>query len=138
LSVDRLGYGLPVGQVGANRPAAATRSDARRPETAFDHFLREAEQTSGGQPADTGSVQFSRHATARLRSRGIELSPDDLDEIGKAVDRLAERNASESLLLVGENAFVVGVPKRTVITAMTRGEAVGSIFTNIDSTLVVR
>jgi hypothetical protein len=39
---------------------------------------------------------------------------------------------------MGDHAFVVGVPRRTVITAMTRQEAVGSIFTNIDSTLVMR
>jgi len=42
------------------------------------------------------------------------------------------------LLLVGENAFIVGVERRTVITALSRQEAVGSIFTNIDSTLVIR
>ena len=34
-------------------------------------------------------------------------------------------------------AMIVGVPKKTVITAMSRNEAMGNIFTNIDSTLVV-
>ena len=36
-----------------------------------------------------------------------------------------------------DHAFIVGVPKRTVITAMSRIEAVGNIFTQIDSTLFV-
>ena len=83
-------------------------------------------------------LKFSRHASARLKSRGIELSSQDLQDLSEAVDRLETKNARESLLLLGEHAFIVGIPKRTVITAMPRQEAIGSIFTNIDSTLVVR
>jgi len=83
-------------------------------------------------------LKFSRHASARLKSRGIELSSQDLQDLSEAVDRLETKNARESLLLLGDHAFIVGIPKRTVITAMPRQEAIGSIFTNIDSTLVVR
>ena len=48
-----------------------------------------------------------------------------------------KRGARESLVLMDDMALIVGVPKRTVITAMSRSEAMGNIFTNIDSTLVV-
>ena len=89
-------------------------------------------------PRSSAEVHVSRHAAARLRSRGIELPEEELREIGHAIDRLAAKGARESLLLVGENAFIVGVERRTVITALSRQEAVGSIFTNIDSTLVIR
>ncbi len=89
-------------------------------------------------PAEAPDIRFSKHAATRLRSRGIELSQADLQELSDAVDRLESKNARESLLLLGEHAFIVGVPKRTVITALTRREAIGSIFTNIDSTLVLR
>ena len=84
------------------------------------------------------TVHFSKHAATRLKSRGINLSDQDIQDLSEAIDRLESKNARESLLLLGEHALIVGVPKRTVITAMTRREAVGSIFTNIDSTLVVR
>jgi len=57
--------------------------------------------------------------------------------LAEAMDTLAKREAKESLVLLGENAFVVGVPKRTVITAMTRKEAMGTVFTNIDSALIL-
>jgi|GEM_PF-6698980 len=87
---------------------------------------------------NAAEVYVSRHAAARLRSRGIELPEEELREIGHAIDRLSAKGARESLLLVGENAFIVGVERRTVITALSRQEAVGSIFTNIDSTLVIR
>ena len=89
--------------------------------------------------AQTGPiVHFSKHAATRLKSRGINLSDQDIQDLSEAIDRLESKNARESLLLLGEHALIVGVSKRTVITAMTRREAVGSIFTNIDSTLVVR
>lgn len=129
-----------------------TRTGAPRDDAAFERALDRATRGLGrgvhglergvarhGDPA-TGApdVRFSRHATARLESRGIALSDGDLGDISDAVDRLQEKGARESLLLMGDHAFVVGVPRRTVITAMTRQEAVGSIFTNIDSTLVMR
>jgi len=92
------------------------------------------DEESNAQP----TLQFSRHATARLESRGITLDPSQLTQLNEAVDRLSDKGAKESLVLLDEHAFVVGVPKRTVITAMTRNEAMGNIFTQIDSTLVLR
>lgn len=85
-----------------------------------------------------GTLQFSRHAQARLASRGIVLDERDLVDLGHAVDTLGRRGAKESLLLLQDHAFIVGVPDRRVITAMTRKEAVGTVFTQIDSTIVVR
>jgi hypothetical protein len=39
---------------------------------------------------------------------------------------------------MGDHAFIVGVPDRRIVTVMTRAEAAGNIFTQIDSTAVVR
>ncbi len=83
------------------------------------------------------NLTFSRHANARLESRGITLETAQLTKLDDAVTRLSDKGAKESLVLLDEHAFVVGVPKRTVITAMTRNEAMGNIFTQIDSTLVI-
>jgi flagellar operon protein len=116
--------------------------------TAFEHALERVLAPTKDLPTDTialagegeegPDVQFSRHALGRVESRGISLSDDDLEEIADAIDVLTAKDARESLLLQGENAFIVGVAKRTVITAMTRKEALGSVFTNIDSALVIR
>ncbi len=91
----------------------------------------EAERTG------TAPLRFSRHADARLTSRGIALDPSQLERLGQAVDQLDRRGAKESLVVMDDHAFIVGVPKRTVVTAMSRTEAVGNIFTQIDSTLFV-
>ncbi|MBM4390360.1 MAG: flagellar protein [Deltaproteobacteria bacterium] len=87
---------------------------------------------------DPQGVSFSKHAQARLASRGIELDECDMADLNKAVDNLARKGARESLVLLGENAFIVGVPDRKVVTALSRQEAIGNIFTNIDSTVVAR
>ncbi|MBL8615291.1 MAG: hypothetical protein JNM72_06765 [Deltaproteobacteria bacterium] len=113
--------------------------------SAFDHALERVLQPPPDpdepvEEAGDGADEFhiSRHAAGRLSSRGIELTKQDVEELSLALDALARRNAKESLVLFGENAFVFGVPKRTLITAMTRREAMGTVFTNIDSAMVLR
>ncbi len=113
---------------------------AHAPQTAFDALLegRFDPPLSVQDIRENSSVRFSRHAAARLRSRDVLLTRSDLEQLEDAVDQLQAKGARESLVLQGETAFIVGVPRRTVITALPRHEAMGSIFTNIDSTLVVR
>ncbi len=128
--------------------APGTRVDEGSGHTAFEHALERVLAPTNAAPTDVvsmsegdesvSSINFSRHALGRLESRGIELTEEDLDELSSAVDRLSEKDARESLLLFGDHAFIVGVPKRTIITAMTRKEAMGSVFTNIDSAMVLR
>lgn len=112
--------------------------------SAFDHAIERLlkpppspDETVESLGDGASALHFSRHAAARLNSRGIDLKPEDLEALAEAMDTLAKREAKESLVLLGENAFVVGVPKRTVITAMTRKEAMGTVFTNIDSALIL-
>ncbi|MBI1319187.1 MAG: flagellar protein [Candidatus Hydrogenedens sp.] len=82
-------------------------------------------------------VRFSNHALQRLRSRDIELSPEQMAAIGRAVDEAAAKGGRESLLLMEDVALIASVPNRTVITAMPAREAAGNVFTNIDSAVVV-
>ena len=118
------------------RNAPATAFDAAL-EGAFQEQVRPPDRPTSEAPPPAQLV-FSRHAEARLESRNIALTEEQHTELANAVDKLDERGAQESLVLMDEHAFIVGVPKRTVITAMTRQEAVGNLFTNIDSTVVIR
>ena len=136
MSIVRVGYGE------LRPPAAAPAQqqgdiDGRFGET-LDGVLARHENKDHCESEKSGELRWSRHANARLRSRGIELSDQAQAEIGEAVELLASKGAKESLVLYDDHAFIVGIGRRTVITAMTREEAVGSIFTNIDSTIVVR
>ena len=81
-------------------------------------------------------LAFSRHAQERLQARGIKLSEQDLTQLAGAVDNVAKKGGKDSLGMLGEAAFVVSVPNRTVVTAMDRASMQGNVFTNIDSAVV--
>lgn len=86
--------------------------------------------------ARTHSVSFSRHALERLQRRGIELGEQQLDRLGDGVDRAAGKGSRASVVFVDGTAFVVAVPKRTVVTAVDPEHMREQVFTNIDSAVI--
>jgi flagellar operon protein len=138
-------------QIGAlQRPTAPSGSPVNRPGSSTDfgntlESLLDQHKVANKPPEPAplegnkapADIAFSRHAQARLESRGLNLDADQMERLGEGIDQLGKRGAQESLVLMDDMALIVGVPKRTVITAMSRNEAMGNIFTNIDSTLVV-
>lgn len=83
------------------------------------------------------SVRFSAHAQARLQSRHIELDTEALRRVEDAVDRAAQKGSRESLLLMDDVALIVSVRNRTIITAIDKESLKESVFTNIDSAVVL-
>lgn len=86
--------------------------------------------------ARTHSVSFSRHALERLQRRGIELGEQQLHRLGDGVDRAAGKGSRASVVFVDGTAFVVAVPKRTVVTAVDPEHMREQVFTNIDSAVI--
>lgn len=83
-------------------------------------------------------VEFSKHAMQRLSERSIDITEGDtLDRLNKGVEIAADKGSSETLVLVGQNAFVVSVKNNKVITTIPQEELKGNIFTNIDSTVIM-
>ena len=124
------------GPSGLERSNASPAASLGTPTTSFADVLR----GSLRQPSATqspGAVRFSAHAQERLASRAIAFTPDDHARIEKAVDQAALKGSRESLLLMDKVALVVSVPNRTVITAVGTNEAGNTVFTNIDSAVVV-
>jgi flagellar operon protein len=80
-------------------------------------------------------LSFSAHAIKRLQDRSIELNNGDVERIGAAVARAEQKGSRESLVLDGNQAFIVNVPNKTIITAMDVMEMRERVFTNIDSTV---
>jgi flagellar operon protein len=98
--------------------------------TDFAGILREKLPTEG--------LKFSQHALERLQSRGMSLSDNDVRKLEDAVDSVVRKGGRESLVMLGDAAFVVSVKNRTVITAMDRESMQGNVFTNIDSAVVCK
>ncbi len=111
-------------------PGGRTSSLTGQETGAFARTLDEAIGTSA-------PVRFSGHAAERIRARGIQLSPGDLTRLGRAVDLAASKGGRDSLVLSPSLAYVVHVPSRTVVTAMAGDQAKESVFTNIDSAVVL-
>lgn len=82
------------------------------------------------------NLRFSSHAQARLSSRDIRLSEDDMKRLESAVAKAGDKGAKDSLVMLRDMAFIVSVRNRTVITALNGEQARSNVFTNIDSAVV--
>ncbi|MCM1327895.1 MAG: hypothetical protein NC253_00505 [Ruminococcus sp.] len=83
-------------------------------------------------------VQFSKHAMDRISERNIDLSADNkLDRLNRAVTLAGEKGSDDALVMIDSTAFVVSVKNNKVITTLTADDMQGSIFTNIDSTVIM-
>lgn len=92
--------------------------------------LDELNQNSG--------VRFSKHAVERLNERNIDLSSDGkLDRLNRAVELAGEKGSDDALVMIDSTAFLVSVRNNKVITTLAADDMKGSIFTNIDSTVIM-
>ncbi|MFW5785008.1 MAG: TIGR02530 family flagellar biosynthesis protein [Chitinispirillaceae bacterium] len=81
-------------------------------------------------------LKFSAHASTRLKSRNIDLTPEIMSKLQKAVSGAESKGARDSLVLVKDLAFIVNIPNKTVVTAMDGESTKDNVFTNIDSTVI--
>ncbi|AFY02988.1 TIGR02530 family flagellar biosynthesis protein [Bdellovibrio bacteriovorus] len=82
-------------------------------------------------------VKFSNHAIERMRTRGINYSPEDISKLSDAVSRAAAKGSKDSLILMNDSALIVSVKNNTVVTVMDKNALKENVFTNIDSTVVL-
>jgi flagellar operon protein len=111
-------------------PAADQNKKTTAGQLSFGQVLEQQLEKEAG-------LKFSAHAQARLQSRNIELSAQDLLRLREGVAQAAAKGAKESLLLKDGVAFVVSVKNNTVITAVDAASMKGNVFTNIDSAVIV-
>ena len=118
----------------------ARQGDSAAPDRSFADALKQAGASDPAQAAQTTgattSLQFSRHALARIQRRGIALDASTLGRLSEGVGRAASKGSRDSLVLVDGTAFVVSVSNRTVITAVGAEHMKDNVFTNIDSAVI--
>ena len=95
----------------------------------FEAMFRQ--ELAKSQPPAQG-VEFSKHAISRAQERGIEVTPDLMDQLAGSVIRAQAKGATNILAMDTEKAFIINVPNAKVITAITQEEMRENIFTNID------
>lgn len=95
----------------------------------FDEIL------AGTLPA--GLVRIADEAQASLKRMEVELTPHDLDCIGRGIDRLVEAGGRRSVLVGDKAVYQVDTESRTVTDADERGDAGGKLFVDIDSLVLL-
>lgn len=78
------------------------------------------------------SVEFSKHAITRAEERGIQITPQLLNQLQDGVEKAQEKGATNILAMDTQSAFIVNIPSARVITAISQCEMKENIFTNID------
>ncbi|VEF48398.1 flagellar operon protein [Bacillus freudenreichii] len=84
-----------------------------------------------------GHLKISKHAKARMEQRNIDISPKKWQQIGEKITEAKVKGVKEPLVLLENAALLVSAKNSTVITMMSRDEANGQIFNNIDGTIIV-
>ena len=82
------------------------------------------------------TLKFSKHASDRLADRNIELTKEQMDRLTEGTNKAGSKGIKDSLVMVDHLAFIVNIPKNTVITAMDQSQADENIFTNIDGAVI--
>ncbi|MDB5092238.1 MAG: flagellar operon protein [Candidatus Eremiobacteraeota bacterium] len=98
--------------------------------------FRDVLRTAAG-PATQQPLKFSAHAQARLESRNIRLTSEDLAKMNAMADKAAAKGAKQSLFMMRDTAMVVSITNRTVITAVDQNSMKENVFTNIDSAAII-
>ena len=82
-------------------------------------------------------VKFSSHCLKRLEQNNIQVSPQQLDKLNNAVERAQVKGARESCIVMDDMAFIVSINNKTVITVVDGQRMKDSVFTNIDSAVIL-
>lgn len=83
------------------------------------------------------TLKFSKHASIRLEQRGIRLTDKQMERLNDGTKQAGQKGIRDSLVIVDELAFIVNIPKNTVITAMDSTETNSNVFTNIDGAVIM-
>ena len=90
-----------------------------------------------GQVKNEHGIQLSLHAAKRLKERDISMDGDEFFKLKNAMMKLKEKGGKDSLVITGNNAYIVDVDKNIIVTAMDKNNMSENVFTKIDSTLVI-
>ncbi len=81
-------------------------------------------------------VKISSHAQKRIQSREIKVDEATLKTLDQVLALGAEKGSRSTLVMAKNQAFILSIKDRTLVTALKREEMDRYYFTNIDSVFV--
>ena len=82
-------------------------------------------------------LNLSTHAMRRLQERNLSLDKEEYQKLQTAIDKLKTKGGQDSLVITGKAAYIVDVPKNTIVTAIDKDSIGENVFTKIDSTILM-
>lgn len=110
--------------------AEGSRQEQNIQDVSFDEVLK-------SKVGEAENLKFSKHANARINSRQITISDEQMQRLQDGANKAGAKGIKESLVLVDSLAFIVNTKQNTVITAMNQQEADENIYTNIDGAVII-
>lgn len=109
---------------------AAGHADTEADGQSFKEILK-------GRIEKDSQLVFTNHAMERVISRNVNVSGPNMERLNEGLKLAVEKGLSDPLILVGSTAFVVSVKNNKVITVVNQENLKGTVFTNIDGTVLV-
>ncbi len=104
----------------------------------FKNLLDQSlEKNVAGPLQKENGIQFSTHALRRLQERNLSFDKEEYNKLQTALDKLKTKGGQDSLVITGKAAYIVDVPKNTVVTAIDKESMSENVFTKIDSTILM-
>ncbi len=120
----------PSVQENRGKPPRTSRPRKKTNDNAFKELLEQRLK-------EESQVSFSKHAMERVVERGVDVSSEKLDRLNEGVRMAEEKGLKEPLILLGTTAFVVNVKNNKVVTVVNEDSLKGTVFTNIDGTVMI-
>ncbi|KYD00012.1 flagellar protein [Heyndrickxia sporothermodurans] len=122
---------VPLHPITSKQPIQVSNSKTNAGKAPFSEHLNKAISKQ------STKLTISKHASERLRQRGIQIDSSQWNKIGQRVSEAKNKGINESLVIVKNAALIVSAKNETVITAMNLQEASEQIFTNINGAIIV-
>ena len=103
----------------------------------LDSTLGEQPSSLSELPVAPKGIHLSTHALRRLQERNLTLDKEEYAKLQTAIDRLKLKGGQDSLVITGKAAYIVDVPKNTIVTAIDKESIGENVFTKIDSTILM-
>ncbi|MDL2327169.1 flagellar protein [Ruminococcaceae bacterium OttesenSCG-928-A11] len=118
-----------TGVPAASQPAQAPKTGTAEGASSFISVLK--------QQLEAGSnTAFSKHAVNRVMERQIDVSQSNLERLNQGMQLAQEKGLRDALILIDEDAYIVNAAAGRVVTVDGQAQK-GSVFTNIDGTVIV-
>lgn len=114
----------------AQQNKAANKSADGESTASFQEILKQ-------KVSQESQIEFSKHALDRVVQRNVNVSTEHMERLNEGVKLAEEKGLKEPLILVDSTAFVVSVKNNKVITVVNDENLKGTVFTNIDGTVMI-